>query len=162
MTRIGLTLADEWHAAGPGHRFARRLGAAMLIVAMLSGATAPCSLEVKVADLRSDKGVLRICVTAQSAHFPDCSRDPHAITRTVPAGEHVIRFDGMAPGSYAVSIIHDANGNAKLDTLMGIPREGFGFSRNPVITFGPPRFSSARFQLNPGASEQTVRMRYFL
>lgn len=148
--------------AGPGHRFARRLGAAMLIVAMLPGASASCTLEVTVEDLRSDKGVLRICVTAQSAHFPNCGRDPHAITRTVPAGEHLIRFDGLAPGSYAVSIIHDANDNAKLDTLMGIPREGFGFSRNPFIAFGPPRFSAARFQLNPGESEQTVRMRYML
>jgi uncharacterized protein (DUF2141 family) len=65
-------------------------------------------------------------------------------------------------GDYAIAVIHDENGNAKLDTLAGIPREGFGFSRNPPIRFGPPRFAAARFTLVDDAQMQQVRMRYIL
>jgi len=59
-------------------------------------------------------------------------------------------------------VIHDENGNAKLDTLAGIPREGFGFSRNPAIRFGPPRFAAARFAVGGDANQQQIRMRYIL
>jgi uncharacterized protein (DUF2141 family) len=59
-------------------------------------------------------------------------------------------------------VIHDENNNHKLDTFAGIPREGFGFSRNPSVTFGPPRFAAARFTLSSDADRQQVRMRYLL
>lgn len=70
-----------------------------------------------------------------------------------------VMFDGVAPGTYALSLIHDENGNGKLDTALAIPREGFGFSRNPKIAFGPPKFAAAAFPIN-GSSSQSVRMKY--
>jgi uncharacterized protein (DUF2141 family) len=73
-----------------------------------------------------------------------------------------IHFDGLPHGNYAVAVIHDENNNHKLDTFAGIPREGFGFSRNPSVTFGPPRFAAARFTLSSDADRQQVRMRYLL
>ena len=80
----------------------------------------------------------------------------------MPAGTHALRFDGLPRGGYAIAIIHDENGNAKLDTFAGIPREGFGFSQNPAIRFGAPRFAAARFTIDGDAAMQQVRMRYIL
>ncbi len=74
---------------------------------------------------------------------------------------HNMSVSVSAAGTYAVSLIHDENGNGKLDTALGMPREGFGFSRNPAISFGPPKFKSASFAVN-GASAQTVKMKYML
>ncbi|MCE3519738.1 DUF2141 domain-containing protein, partial [Escherichia coli] len=71
-------------------------------------------------------------------------------------------FAGLPRGSYAIAVIHDENGNAKLDTFAGIPREGFGFSRNPPIRFGPPHFAAARFTIAGDADRQQIRMRYIL
>jgi uncharacterized protein (DUF2141 family) len=71
-------------------------------------------------------------------------------------------FRHVPEGRYAVSIVHDQNGNGKLDTFAGIPREGFGFSRNPPIRFGPPRFGDAQFSFGPDASAQVIRLRYLL
>lgn len=162
MATIGERAAHEWAAAGPGHRFARRLAAALLIVSILPGAALTATLDVKISSMRSHKGMLRLCLTADRANFPDCKDDAHAITRSVNADTGTIVIEGLTPGTYALSLIHDENGNARLDTLAGIPREGFGFSRNPVILFGPPRFSAARFTLESGVNEQDVRMRYLL
>ncbi len=134
------------------------------MLALLLPATAPAtaSLEIDVSGMRSAKGLIRICLTAEPKNFPSCVDDKHAVTRSVPASERAIRFDGLAPGNYAVALIHDENSNAKLDTWMGIPREGFGFSRNPRIGFGPPRFSAAEFALGAVAETQQVQMRYML
>ena len=129
---------------------------------MLPGAVGTGELSVDVANLRSHKGFVRVCLTADPQNFPACIDDAQAVTRSIPASATNIRFEGLAHGDYAVAVIHDENGNRKLDTFAGIPREGFGFSRNPPVSFGPPRFSAARFTLTGDAETQQVRMRYLL
>lgn len=106
--------------------------------------------------------MVRVCLTADPGNFPACVDDARAVTRSVPAGMTAIAFDGLPHGDYAFAVIHDENGNNKLDTMLGIPKEGFGFSRNPAITFGPPRFTAARFTLDSDAEKQQVRMKYML
>ena len=106
---------------------------------------------------------MRLCLTRDPAHFPDCNGDPAAVRRSVPAGQAgSIRLAGVAPGAWALSVIHDENGNGRLDRFMAIPREGFGFSRNPRIRFGPPRFDEVRFEVGEGRVSQVVRLRYLL
>jgi uncharacterized protein (DUF2141 family) len=139
----------------------RRLTAPFLLLAL--GANTPTGdLEVAVERLRNQRGVLHLCLTRNTAHFPNCGGDPQALKRTVPAGPGPVRFTGIAPGGYALSILHDENRNGRLDTLIGIPREGFGFSRNPVVRFGAPRFTQVRIDLPAGFTRQTVRMQYLL
>ncbi len=73
-----------------------------------------------------------------------------------------IRFTDVAPGTYAISLVHDENRNGKLDVSVMIPNEGFGFSRNPIVTFGPPNFRSAAFTLGNADASQSVKMKYML
>lgn len=128
---------------------------------MLGSASPVGRLEIDIDHLRSAKGSVRLCLTADPDNFPSCVDDRDAITRTVPAAQHRIALDGLARGGWAVAVIHDENNNHRLDTLAGIPREGFGFSNNPAIRFGPPRFAAARFALGD-ATQQQVTMRYIL
>ncbi len=133
------------------------------MLASLPGAAPPAELEIRVEHLRSARGAVRLCLTREAHRFPDCKADPQAIrhnARATAAGS--IRLHAVPPGSYALSVIHDENGNGRLDTFAGVPREGFGFSRNPAIRFGPPRFGEARFAVAGGANVQTVRVRYLL
>ena len=136
------------------------LGALALGAGM--GATGVSSVTIDVAGLRSHRGMVRLCLTADPQHFPSCIGDADAVARSVPAGSGPLVIGGLAPGQYAVAVIHDENGNDRLDTFLGIPREGFGFSRNPAIGFGPPPFTAARFALGSDADRQQVRMHYLL
>ncbi len=102
------------------------------------------------------------CLTRQTKDFLSCDKDPTAIHGSVAADTAAIKFENMAPGEWALLMIHDSNGNGKLDTRFGIPREGFGFSGNPVIRFGPPSAGAVRFVLPSGTSEQRLKMRYIL
>ena len=132
----------------------------MLAALPLIGAAPVSRLDIAIDQLRSAKGSIRLCLTADPDNFPACVDDARAMTRSVPAGQRTIHLDGLPHGNYAAAVIHDENDNAKLDTLAGIPREGFGFSRNPAIRFGPPRFTAARFALDSVAETQQIRMRY--
>lgn len=137
--------------------------AALLIAVPLITATAPtATVEVDLTALRSTRGSIQACLTRSAAHFPNCKTDPDALQRTVSASVQRVQFKDIPVGRYAVSVFHDENSNQKLDTLVGIPKEGFGFSRNPVIRFGPPRFDKVTIQLPPGFTRTSVRMQYLL
>ena len=132
-----------------------------LLGTMSVAAAEPPSLDVTVTNLRNAKGNVLICLTANPKAFPDCSKDAQSHKLVVAAAQAgSVHFAHLAPGIYAISLIHDENANGKLDTAMMIPREGFGFSMNPAIAFGPPKFASARFGIGPGETAQSVRMKY--
>lgn len=136
-------------------------GAAMLTSA--AGAPPvdqPLSMEVQ--GLRSTKGNILICVTRTARYFPDCSADPDKRHMVISARTQVIPLGLLPPGDYAIAIIHDENGNGKLDTFAGIPREGVGFSRNPAIRFGAPSYKAAHFTIGNEAVRQMIKVKYFL
>jgi len=136
---------------------------APLIWAASTGATGAGTLDVGVEGLRNARGIIRICLTTDPRYFPRCQGDPNAKRLNLPVAQaRNLRFDHLAQGTYAISAMHDENGNGRLDTFLGIPREGFGFSRNPRVTFGPPRFDQVRFGVAPGANAQTIRFQYFV
>ena len=136
------------------------IGAALGLFVFLPGAMPVADLHIDIARLRSARGMVRICLTADPKNFPACVDDARATTRSVPAAETAITFGALPQGDYAMAVIHDENSNNKLDTIAGIPREGFGFSRNPAILFGAPRFAAARFTLTGDAEKQQIRMKY--
>jgi uncharacterized protein (DUF2141 family) len=138
-------------------------GPAVAAMALLLGAAPPSTgaVMVAVSGLRSDAGLVRACLTRLPTAFPDCSNDPTARRLTVPAAKAGgITFEAVAPGRYAVALLHDENGNGRADMVLMVPREGFGFSRNPVVRLGPPRFSRAAFAVAGRAVPQPIRMRY--
>jgi uncharacterized protein (DUF2141 family) len=121
-------------------------------------------VELDIKGLRSAKGDLRICLTAAATHFPNCHDDPAARRLIVPATAAAagLRFEQLPSADYAIALIHDENSNRRLDTMAGVPREGFGFSRNPRVLFGPPRFSAARFAVAGGMTTERVTVKYLL
>jgi uncharacterized protein (DUF2141 family) len=122
-------------------------------------------VTVVATGLRNAEGVVRACMTGDVARFPRC-HDPATGYRVVGEASDsvVLTFRDVKPGRYAIALLHDENGNGKADrAAMMIPREGFGFSRDARVRFGPPKFGEAAFEVVPGARETLViRMRYML
>lgn len=134
-----------------------------LLWVALAGGVAPGAVDADIVGLRSEKGQILACITTRPDRFPDCQGDANARHLALPAsGLRDFRFDDLPSGDYAIALIHDENGNNKLDTALGIPREGFGFSRDPAIHFGPPSFKSAQFPVTSGTTSKSLKVRYLL
>lgn len=121
------------------------------------------SVSVTVTGLRNTQGIVQACLTAAPEFFPDCDRDPHSHRLSIHAASNLqLEFDDVPPGTYAVALLHDENGNGRVDRMLMIPREGFGFSRDAPVRMGPPHFADASFALGGAPVRQTIRMRYML
>lgn len=144
------------------------IAAAMLATALL-GAVQPglaqnnaAALHITITGISSAKGVVRVALCPPQAGFPDCqTRAVGSASLAIKGGQAETEFDGLAPGTYAVSVFHDANGNGKLDRFAGIPKEGYGFSRNPGFKPRAPRFSEAEITVT-GRTAVAVKLRYIL
>jgi uncharacterized protein (DUF2141 family) len=63
-------------------------------------------------------------------------------------GKVKVEFKNVKAGTYAIMALHDENENYRMDFQdNGMPKESYGMSNNPV-TYGPPQFESAKFELN--------------
>ncbi len=121
------------------------------------------SVSIAVTGLRNTNGIVQACLTAVPRYFPDCDRDPEAHRLSIHASSNlVLEFDDVPAGTYAVALLHDENSNGRVDRMLMIPREGFGFSRDAPVRMGPPDFADAAFTLGAAPNHQTIRMRYML
>lgn len=120
------------------------------------------SLAVTITGIKNSKGVVRLALCPPDAGFPDCkTKVVRTASLPIAGGGATTTLTGLAPGRYAVSVFHDANSNGKLDTFAGIPKEGYGFSRNPGFKPRAPRFAEAEVDV-AGTSTAAIKLRYIL
>jgi uncharacterized protein (DUF2141 family) len=120
-------------------------------------------LQIEVSGMRVAKGNITITIYPDDpAHFLDgkYKLDRQQLPVTLPVTSAC--FSVAAPGHYAVALFHDENDNHHLDTnALGIPTEGYGFSNNPTLYFGPPDLSRVRFSVHAGDNPVAIQMKYY-
>jgi uncharacterized protein (DUF2141 family) len=133
-----------------------------LCACLAAGTARAAEFVVAIHGVDSPQGELQVAVygVQQRATFPYAERGVIAAARLAtgtlrpPGKQAVVSFGDLAPGSYAVSVIHDVNLNGDIDmNMLGIPTEGWGFSNDARGTLGPPSFDAAAVQV--GADAQT-------
>lgn len=119
-------------------------------------------IRVDIAGLHSDRGQVLCALFSSPGDFPKKADKAAARAKSkISHGQAVCQFQGIPPGTYAVSVFHDENSNNKLDTkFMGIPREGVGASNNAKGRFGPPKFSAAAFPYSGGRKVLKITIKY--
>lgn len=133
-----------------------RAPAALLLAALglgLGSAARAADLEVEVQGLASTEGQLLVAVFADAKGW---LRKPVAVRSVAAAsaldGRLTLQLSALPEGPLALSIIHDLNGNGRLDmNPVGMPVEPFGFSNNAGGGFGPPRFEDAVLSVASGS-----------
>ncbi len=64
-------------------------------------------------------------------------------------------------GRYALAFYHDEDGDGRFNrNLVGLPTEGYGFSRDAPATFGLPDFADVVFTAGAGSTTLEATMRY--
>lgn len=140
------------------------LGGNAVTPSVTSQATPPATqalahLVVQVTDLHSQKGQLLFCIFGSAEGFP--SDSAKAVVSTVkPANDPVFNLD-LPAGNYAAVVVHDENGNGKMDTnFFGIPIEGYGATNNPKPKRRGVRFPESVISLPASGATVKVSIQY--
>lgn len=119
------------------------------------------TLNVTVTNINSAQGKVSIGVFTSAKGWPDQGQEFIGQFIVAQKGKVSHSFPGLKPGKYAIAVFHDENNNKMLDkNFFGVPKEGYGFSRDATSTFGPPDFSDAAFTLGYTTTSVTLKMRY--
>jgi len=130
----------------------------------LSPGADKCSLTIEINGLKNSKGAVLISLYDNKEAFPkDAARAVHNEKVTISNGKAKVTITNLNPGTYAVALLHDENNNLKMDfNIVGMPKEGYGFSNDAQGTFGPPSFEKASFKVLPQKKNISLKMKYFL
>lgn len=131
---------------------------AILLSWPVVGLTANFTVKVEGVDGRRGHVLVAVCTEDQFLGAGCTS------TGKVPAapGAVTIVLTNVAPGVYAVQAFHDENDNMDIDrSLLGLPKEGMGFSNDAPMRYGPPQFADAAITIGAEDAATSLRMRYF-
>lgn len=148
----------------------KKLGLSVLLFAVMGNLTwisnARASfqgkLTIKIDGFRTTEGQACVSIFANSQGFP--SNSDRVLKRQCTKIEDTsltVTFDNLQAGSYAVAVIHDRNKDQILNrNNLGMPIEGFGFSRNPEVRTSPPEFKNAAFVLAGPNTLIQIQLKY--
>ena len=120
------------------------------------------NLTIDVAGIKNQSG--KICATlfSESKGFPsDSKQSLQSECIEVKETPQKLIFKNLKPGTYAVALIHDANGDGILNSnSFRMPTEGFGFSKNPLVLTGPPKFNDAAVKVEGVNTDIQIKLQY--
>lgn len=135
---------------------------ALILAAMLMSAPASAwaaDLVVNVINLASDDGDVHVALYDNPAMFP--KSDGMLSERQVLPNDRQVRlvFSDLTPGTYAIAVYHDENGNHEFDqAIFGIPLEDYGFSNDVRVFFSAPSFEEAAFDVPDNGATITIHL----
>ncbi|MGN6826111.1 DUF2141 domain-containing protein [Paucibacter sp. M5-1] len=131
----------------------------LALFSLFSLCSRAAELDLDVQGLSAGSGQLLVAVFGAEGWL----RQPIAASRqdasAQQGGALRVLLKNVPEGLVGVSIIHDLNGNGRLDmNAMGMPQEPTAFSNNAVGQFGPPRFEQAAFELKGEGARLTIKL----
>lgn len=144
----------------------RKTIAPAFIIAMLIGSyaftNAPNNITLEIKELRSAKGNLIIGVFKDGESFK--TEKPFkriTIEKPKPVKGSCAVSLALEPGVYGISILDDENANDEMDyNMIGMPKEGFGFSNYYHTALSRPKFESFKLKIE-NKEKVSIRMKYY-
>lgn len=117
-------------------------------------------INISIVGIEDDKGKILIGLFESSTTFPILEEGIAGASTYIYERSAFYTFKNILPGNYAVAVIHDKNENGVLDLgFLGIPKEGYAFSRNKTGLFGPPKFKDVSITLDQN-KDLTIILEY--
>jgi uncharacterized protein (DUF2141 family) len=118
-------------------------------------------LVVTVEGLRSDSGDIRAGIFNSADVWPEAAHTFRRVQAQATLPATVLTFTDLPPGTYAVALYHDENRNGKHDkNFLGIPQEGYGFTRNPTVVLSAPDYEECVIEVSEAGARTTIRIKY--
>jgi uncharacterized protein (DUF2141 family) len=125
-----------------------------------AGAAEAGDVTVNVKGIQARHGTMYV-VLDDSAHFLKGGAPYVQVLNDPPAGDHTFVMKDVAPGDYAVVILHDENGDKQMNySSGGMPLEGWSMTRYDPNTMAPPTFDDAKVTVPASGASFDVEMHY--
>ena len=130
------------------------VAAATLAMATSVAPATAGEITVKVSGGKSAAGEIGCALFSSEEGFPlDQVNAISSVWLGVQRGGAECRFENLTPGTYAIAVSQDLNGNRKVDTnFLGIPKEPWGVSNNIRPRLRAPSFAEAAFKVTQHTS----------
>lgn len=134
---------------------------ALLLIVLLQ--TPSGKITATIENPRDAKGKILCNLHNSAAAFPGKSKvQGRSIVATQVSSKTVCEFLNVPAGTWAVSVLHDENGNETMDSnFLGMPKEGYGVSNNVLSSMSAPKWDDAKFVIAEAeARALSIKMKY--
>lgn len=115
-------------------------------------------LAVTISGVKEPLGIIGCALFNKEAGFTKRSSAIAVSGEKASLAGNSCVFKGLEDGTYAVAVLHDTNGNQKMDfSALGLPAEDWGMSNNVRPSFRAPTFKESSIKV--GASPLTISVK---
>ena len=118
------------------------------------------AVRVTVTDIRESTGTMRVqSYRGTKEDWLEKGKWIYRMEAPAKAGSMTFCMPLPRPGTYAIAVRHDVNGNGDTDIFA----DGGAMSNNPSLNIwnlGKPSYKKTRFDGGPGVESISIRMRY--
>lgn len=113
------------------------------------------TITVTVGPFKNDKGQLSCALHDKKDSFPMNFKIDNAQVHPIEGDYGTCVFEDVPAGIYALAVMHDKNGDNKLNTnFLGIPKEPWAVSNNVRPSLRAPKFKEAKFEILNGEQKK--------
>ena len=113
------------------------------------------TIKVTIENVLSDEGQILAALHTQDTFMKGAGIQ--SFSSEAKTGSISFAFEDVKPGIYAISSLHDANENQRMDFQdSGMPKENYAMSGNEMI-MGPPTFQDVKFEVGKEDLELNLR-----
>ena len=120
---------------------------------------------MKIENIKTTDGYIRLAIYDSEEHYNEDNPLQLKTIEKKNLKDRSITFSLDLPkGIYAIKVLDDTNENTKMDyTLVGIPKEGYGFSNYIHNGVTLPKFYEFSFSVKPNQKNLVlVKLKYWL
>ena len=124
-----------------------------------ASSSTPASLRINVTGVGSAEGHVLVALYTEAAAWPEPGGAAATAKVAAARGTTVVDFAGLAPGAYAIALLHDADDSGDMTTnFLGIPKEAYGFGNDARAAMSAPGFEESLVEVR-GETVVGVRLR---
>jgi uncharacterized protein (DUF2141 family) len=110
-------------------------------------------LRLTVTGFETVSGTINIGLFNNADDFPKGDKEYRLTIKEVKDKVFTYVFKDLPVGEYAIALYHDENMDDECNrNFLGIPKEGYGFSKNFKPVFSAPSFDDTKFNLTENKS----------
>lgn len=138
------------------------VGGLFIMTSSSQAQTQTQTTQIAITDIRSGNGQILLNVFKDQGTYDD-NKPMKTLSfdkKGLIDGKLVVPCP-LEPGVYGITMVDDENSNGKIDkNLMGMPKEGFGFSNFFMTKMKKPAFDDFKVDLSSANAAVVIKVKY--